>query len=87
MIPLFRRLWAAVLYDEMAVRRWLRGALLAAAMAGAQIAASPAGEAAKWTSREWAVRILFAVLAGMAGMINLGHLNPKTPPHAEPPAP
>jgi hypothetical protein len=86
MIPLMRRLWAAILYDEMAVRRWLRGALLAVAFAGAQLAATPAGEAATWTGKEWAVRVLFSLLAGAAAMINLGQPRQPKAPTAGPPA-
>jgi hypothetical protein len=87
MIPLLSRLWASLLYDEMAARRWLRGALVTFALAGAQLAAASPEAAAQWTRREWAVRIAFALVGGLGVMINLGQPNPKEAPHAEPPSP
>lgn len=85
MIPLFRNLVQALLYDELAARRWIRGLLLGVAMAGAQLAA--AGDAAAlWTTRQWAIRIVFALFAAAAGMVTAGERNAR--PAAEtPPAP
>jgi hypothetical protein len=85
MIPLFRRMIFALLWDELAFVRWARGILLLVATAGLSIAAAPPGEAARWTAKEWAVRVGFGLAAAAAGMITAGEKN-RAPPHAEPPA-
>lgn len=67
MIPLFRRLWRLLLWDELAATRWLRGGLLAASISVVQVA-PPAG----W---ERARFVLALVLAGAAGMVTAGEKN------------
>ena len=83
MIPLFKKLIAALLYDDLAVRRWLRAAVMAMAgsgmMWGDQIAAN-LGTPAKW------VKVCAVGCMIIAGIINLGEKNPKEVTDGTPPA-
>jgi hypothetical protein len=83
MIPLFKRLWFALWYDELAARRWARGVLLWAATAGTAVMAVGPEVAATWTAKQWAMRLAFAGLAGAAGMITAGERNQKAPGASE----
>lgn len=76
MIPLFRKLWDALLNDEMAVRRWLRAGLMAMAGSGLafadQIAQTVGSPGAVKT-----VKITAVVCGFISVMINLGEKNEK----------
>lgn len=68
MIPLFRRLIRALLWDELAAVRWIRGGLLAASVAVLQLPAPTGWERGRF--------VLVLVLAAGAGMVTAGQKNP-----------
>jgi hypothetical protein len=80
MIPLLQHLWDALLHDEMAIKRWLRGGLLLVSTTAAQVV--PYGMAAihDWEWMDWAVVLAISLGAGLAGLINLGEPNAKPLP-------
>ncbi len=78
MVPLIKHLVHALLFDELAVRRWSRGFLLWLATIAGQVVVDPEA-ALEWTGKEWALRLAVAALAGSAGLINLGERNPREP--------
>lgn len=80
MIPLLQHLWDALLHDEMAMKRWLRGGLLLCSTAAAQVV--PYGMAAvrDWAWLDWAVVLAISLGSGLAGLINLGEPNPPPAP-------
>lgn len=63
--------------DEMKLARYSRGVLLWAATAVGQVVASGIDTAAKWTPKQWGMRLFVAGLAGAAGLITAGQRNPK----------
>lgn len=76
MIPLIQRIVHALLYDEMAARRWLRGGLFGFATGGLAFA----DQLAAIVSSPGAVKGIkvAAVVSGfVAAMINLGEKNQK----------
>ena len=77
MIPLLRKLVYALLWDELAARRWVRGFLLWLGGAGTTVMAVGWDVAREWTPREWAGRMVFASVLGVAGMVTAGEKNPK----------
>lgn len=81
MIPMFRKLWFKIRYDEVAVRRWGRALLMAFAGGGIAFAdqlAAITGSDGKW------IRIA-AVVAGFVSVaINLGEKNEKPPEAPQP---
>lgn len=88
MIPLIRRLLYALLWDELAARRWARGALMWLGGAGITVMAVGWDVASKWTAREWVGRLAFAAVLGAAGMVTAGERNPREqqlPPGVEGP--
>lgn len=84
MIPLVRRLFRALLWDELAVRRWLRGGALAFAAGGIAFA----DQLASIVGAPGAVRgiKIAAVICGfVGGAITAGERNPPTLTTLEPP--
>lgn len=77
MITLWRKFWHALLWDELAARRWLRGAVLCVGGAGITVASVGWDVAQGWTLRDWAGRLVFAAVLGAGGMITAGEKNPK----------
>lgn len=73
MIPLARKLWYAVRYDELAVRRWSRGLVLTLSAS----AASFAPDITATPEQARIVRIVGVVAALIAGMITAGEKNPE----------
>lgn len=81
MIPLVRSIVHALLWDAMAVRRWLRALAVSFSVGGATFA----DQAAAIIGRPgWAIGIKLAalVLAFVGGAISVGEKNP--PPPASP---
>lgn len=76
MIPLIRRIFHALLWDELAARRWLRGGLLGFATGGLafadQLAAIVAAPGAVKS-----IKVAAVVCAFVGAMVNLGEKNPK----------
>lgn len=76
MIPLVKSIVHALLWDAMAVRRWLRGAAIACATGGVafadQIATTLAVPAAGKT-----IKIAALLLGFIGGAISVGEPNPK----------
>lgn len=76
MIPLVRSIFHALLWDPMAVRRWLRGMAVSFAVGGVafadQIAAVLGSPGAAKT-----VKIVALALAFIGGAISVGQQNPK----------
>jgi hypothetical protein len=83
MIPLLRKLWNALLNDEVAVRRYLRATLMALATGGVgfadQIAAQigPAWPPAELGALVMKIKIIALVSGFISVMINLGDKNPQ----------
>jgi len=75
MKPLLIKLWNALLYDEMKVRRWLRVAVMAIGGSGLgyadQIAATINAPGAVKI-----IKVLAVICMGISVMINLGDKNP-----------
>ena len=76
MIPLIKRLMHALLWDELAARRWSRGALLWAGGVAVQLVSVEWATASAWTWREWLWRIGAAAVLGAGGMVTAGERNP-----------
>jgi len=75
-ITLVRNLIRALLYDELAVRRWIRGGLLWLGTLASQLMADPTWET--WTLRQWLTRAGVAAIVGAGGMVTAGEKNPRT---------
>ncbi len=99
MIPLIKKIIHALLYDELAAKRWLRGLFMWLGGAGVTVAAVGWEVARAWTLKEWAGRLAIAGLLGVGGMITAGQKNltpeqmraalqpdPAQPPPVQPPA-
>lgn len=79
MLTLLKRLWRKLLYDEMAVRRWVRAGLMGLAAGGIGFADQMAG----LIDAPGAVRTIKLVAAAAAFLsvsINLGDRNPRSTP-------
>lgn len=77
MIPLLRRIWWAIRFDDVAMARWIRGSLLLVSAAAAQVVPYGLEVVRLWTWQDWAVVLAISIPAGIAGMINLGEMNDK----------
>jgi hypothetical protein len=86
MIPLVRRLVHALLWDELAAKRWVRGFFLWLGGAAVMVASVGWEVAQGWSVKEWVGRLAIAGIAGIGGMITAGEKNPKAE-EAPPPAP
>lgn len=80
----FWHLWQQFYNDEMFFRRCLRGFLFWLSTIAIQIIPN-LEEATGWSKRDWVIRLIVSGIAGFAGMINLGHPNPKEKNNADPP--
>jgi hypothetical protein len=82
MIPFLRRIAYALLWDELAARRWVRGLLLGG---GATLVG-----AAPMMAEDWRVPAMIAggLLTCVGGLVSVGDPNPKPaePAAAEPEA-
>lgn len=79
MVPIIKQLWYAIRYDEVAIRRWLRGLLVVASATVAQVNAYSWEAAREWDWQSWIAVLLTAGVTGGAAMINLGERNPRGP--------
>ncbi len=79
MIPLIKKLWEALLHDEMAVRRWLRVVIMTIGGSGLsyadQISAAIGAPGAVKV-----IKVLSVICMGLSVMINLGEKNPLPEP-------
>lgn len=75
MIPLVRSIVYALLWDERAVRRWLRGLAVSFAVGGATFADQAAAIIGRpdWTTK---IKLAALVLAFIGGAISVGEKNP-----------
>lgn len=80
MIPLVKRLFHALLWDELAARRWIRGLLLWLGGAGIQVVSVGWDVAQGWSWREWSGRMLVAGILGLGGMVTAGERNARPSP-------
>jgi len=78
MIPLIKRIIYAFFFDELAAKRWLRGALFFFGGMAVNILAFPFAIVEAWTLREWGYRVAAAAALGFAGSIMGGRPN-QTP--------
>lgn len=76
MIKLLRSVVVDLLWNEQKARIWLRGALLWAATAAAQVVAYPPEVVSTWGLKDWASRFAIAGAAGFAGLLAAGQRNP-----------
>jgi hypothetical protein len=76
MITLWKSFLQAFLYDEMAVKRWVRGGLNAAAVVLGQVIIDPTWN--MWTPKQWLIHLVPSVLAFAAGSVTAGEKNPKS---------
>lgn len=84
MIPLFRGLVHALLYDELAAKRWIRGFMLWLGGSAVMVASVGWEVAQAWSLREWFGRLSIAGILGLGGMITAGEKNPKPPAPGDP---
>lgn len=80
MIPLVQKLIYALLWDELAARRWVRGFLLWAGGAAVMVASVGWEVAQAWSVREWVGRLAIAGILGAGGMVTAGERNPRPAP-------
>lgn len=76
MIPLVRSMIHALLWDAMAVRRWMRGFAMWAGAVLMQVVSAGFDVVRGWSLREWAGRIGVAAVLGIGGLISVGEKNP-----------
>ncbi len=76
MIPLVRSILHALLWDPMAVRRWLRGLSVAFALGGVAFADQVADVLGHPTAGK-TIKIIALALAFIGGAISVGQQNPK----------
>lgn len=86
MIPLLRSVIHALLWDAMAARRWLRGAMLAFSGGGLAFADNLAGIVGAPGAVK-AIKVAAVVCGFVAGAISVGEPNPKPTPPLAPEAP
>lgn len=75
MIPLFKHLWNALWYDEVAAKRWLTGFFLGMGATAIGIMAYPWEVVKAWTVGEWSWRLGAAAAVAIGGMIATGQKN------------
>lgn len=75
MIPLIKKFIYAFFYDELAAKRWLRGALFFFGGMAVNVLAFPFVVVQAWTIQEWAYRIAAAAALGIGGSIIGGQKN------------
>ena len=75
MLPLIKKLWFALWFDEVAAKRWLAGVLVWLATTGGQVLAYPFDDVATWTFREWLYRIVVSGVAATGVMVATGQKN------------
>lgn len=78
MIPLFKKLFQKLFFDELAAARLLRGFLLWVGGMAVSVLAYPFDNVVTWTMKEWAYRVAAAGALGFAGMVTAGQKN-QTP--------
>jgi hypothetical protein len=78
MIPLFRRFFKSLFYDEASAAKWIRSFLLWAGAMATSVLAFPFSVVQAWTKAEWAYRFMAAGVIGFAGLISVGQKN-QTP--------
>lgn len=83
MWPLLKKTVHALVWDEMAARRWARGFFLWLGGAAIQVVSVGWPVASEWTAREWIGRLAVAGVLGVGGLVSVGERNP---PAAQPPA-
>lgn len=76
MIPLLRKFFQRLFFDELAAVRLLRGFLLWVAGLAVSVLAYPIEVVQAWGPRDWAYRMAVAGAMGAAGMITAGQKNP-----------
>ncbi len=77
MIPLIASIWHALLHDELAARRWLRGLANGVALMLVQVMVVGPDVAATWTHRQWGMHLLASSAGVIAGLISVGEKNEK----------
>ena len=75
MIPLFKRFFKSLFYDEAAAAKWVRSFLLWAGAMATSVLAFPFAIVQAWTKEEWAYRFMAAGVIGFAGLISVGQKN------------
>lgn len=78
MLTILKKMVQCLLYDDVAVRRWVRGFLFWGTTAMTQVLSVGFDTASKWGTKELIFRLAVSGLAGVAGLINLGEKNQRS---------
>lgn len=78
MIPLIQKLWKAMLYDELAVRRWTRAGIFALGTGGLAYG-NQLAEAVKLPGIVTTIKVASITCCLIAGAITAGEKNKEVP--------
>jgi hypothetical protein len=76
MIPLIKKFFRNLFFDEMAAARLMRGFLLWLSGMAVSVLAYPMEVVQAWNMKDWGYRMAVAGVMGAAGMITAGQKNP-----------
>lgn len=75
MIPLIRKFFHAILFDELAARRWIVGFIVWSGSVGTNVLAYPWDDVKTWGVGEWGYRLAAAAALSVGVMVATGQKN------------